>query len=99
MPPDVIDGKVEADDDAADDDAADDAAEDITQVPPIGELSGATGTHAFGPSPWTAAATTGAKPPARRTRFANLVLLLFLVFDRQIITHKDHQIARVAAEA
>ena len=30
---------------------------------PIGELSGATGTNAFGPSPWTAAATTGAKPP------------------------------------
>jgi len=26
-------------------------------------MSGATGTHAFGPSPWTAAATTGAKPP------------------------------------
>ena len=27
------------------------------------ELSSATGTYAFGPSPWTAAATTGAKPP------------------------------------
>ena len=29
----------------------------------IAELSSATGTHAFGPSPWTAAGTTGAKPP------------------------------------
>jgi hypothetical protein len=29
----------------------------------IAELSSATGTYAFGPSPWTAAATTGAKPP------------------------------------
>ena len=35
----------------------------IEATTPIGELSGATGTHAFGPSPWTAAATTGAKPP------------------------------------
>jgi hypothetical protein len=29
----------------------------------IAELSSAIGTHAFGPSPWTAAGTTGAKPP------------------------------------
>ena len=29
----------------------------------IAELSSATATHAFGPTPWTAAATTGAKPP------------------------------------
>src|ERR1700681_1481046 len=28
----------------------------------IARLSSATGTHAFGPSPWTAAATTRAKP-------------------------------------
>jgi hypothetical protein len=57
------------------------AIEAMTQ---IAELSSATGTHAFGSSPWTAADTTGAKQPivnpicvpiampANRTRLLNI---------------------------